>query len=97
MKKTVAEMRKGLSEGAAKIDVSKGIGASLSKQLSNFKDEYDKFSRLTSGNLLNLNDSKEALKSGEQMIKIFKEIQRVSGNFKGLTVFDAKKMFPQAF
>lgn len=97
MKKTVAEMRKGLSEGAAKIDISKGIGASLSKQLSNFKDEYDKFSRLTSGNLLNLNDSKEALKSGEQMIKIFKEIQRVSGNFKGLTVFDAKKMFPQAF
>ena len=31
------------------------------------------------------------------MVKIFKELQRVVGNFEELTLFDAKKMFPQAF
>jgi hypothetical protein len=62
--------------------------------LSAFKEEYNKFLRLTSNNELKFADTKEAIHSGEQMIKIFKELERVVGNFDDLTIVDAKKLFP---
>lgn len=97
MDKIVSDLKRGLGEGATKVDLTKGLGNSLSKSISKFKDEYDKFTRLTKDGQLKFGDSKEAIQSGEQMVKIFKELQRVVGNFEELTLFDAKKMFPQAF
>lgn len=97
MNKVVTDLKKGLGEGVTKVDLTKGVGNSLSKQIERFRTEYDKFTRLTADGKLDFGDSKEAIQSGEQMIKVFRELQRVVGNFEELTVFDAKKLFPQAF
>ena len=97
MDQVVSKIKKGLNEGTTKIDMTKGIGNQLSKSLGTFKEEYNKFLRLTSNNELKFADTKEAIHSGEQMIKIFKELERVIGNFDDLTIVDAKKLFPQAF
>ena len=97
MNEVVGKLNKGLREGATKVDLTKGIGSSLSKYIDKFKDEYSKFTKLTEGGKVDFADSKEAIKSGEAIIKTFKEMQRVVGDFKDLSVVDAKKLFPEAF
>lgn len=97
MNEVVNKLNKGLREGTTKVDLTKGIGNSLSKYIDKFKDEYSKFTKLTEGGKVDFADSKEAIKSGEAIVKTFKEMQRVVGDFKDLSVIDAKKLFPEAF
>ena len=102
MDQVVSKLNNGLKDGSIKMDLTKGVGNSLSKQISGFKQEYDKFFKnlkpLDDGTFsLDIKNSKETLKSGEQIVKTFKELQRVVGNFENLEVLEAKKLFPQAF
>ena len=97
MNKVVSDLQAGLEKGITKADLSKGIGNSLSKTMDSFKQEFQNFSKLTSGGKLDFADSKEAIRSGEAVLKHYREIQRVVENINTMQVGDAKKMFPAAF
>lgn len=97
MDKVVAGLKSGLSEVNTKIDFTKGVGASVSKLIDKFKNEFSKFNQLTDGGKLDIGNAKEALKSGQNLIGTYKELQRVIGDLNSLTVVDAKKIFPDAF
>ena len=97
MDKVVSKLNRDLRDGTTKIDLTKGVGNSISKQIDTFKTEYQKFANLTKNNQIDFINAKEAIRSGEQVIKTFSELRRVVGNFEDLTIFEAKKMFPDAF
>ena len=97
MNETLSKLDKGLREGTTKLDLTKGVGNSISKQMETFKAEYQKFAQMTKNNKLSFMDSKDAIRSGEQMVKSFNEIKRIVGNFNDMTLLDAKKMFTSAF
>ena len=97
MDKVVTELKSGLSEANTKIDFTKGVGASVSKLVDKFKTEFSKFNQLTENNKLDIGNTKEALKSGKNLIDIYRELQRIIGDLNSLTVIDAKKLFPDAF
>ena len=97
MDKVVTELKSGLSEANTKIDFTKGAGSSISKLVDKFKNEFSKFNQLTEGGQLKVGDTKEALRSGQNLINTYRELQRIIGDFKSLTVVDAKKLFPDAF
>lgn len=97
MDKVVTGLKSGLSEANTKIDFTKGVGASVSKLVDKFKNEFSKFNQLTDGGKLDIGNAKEALKSGQNLIGTYKELQRAIGDLNSLTVVDAKKLFPDAF
>ena len=97
MDKVVTGLKSGLSEANTKIDFTKGIGASVSKLVDKFKNEFSKFNQLTENGKLDIGNSREALKSGKNLIDTYKELQRIIGDLNSLTVIDAKKLFPDAF
>lgn len=97
MDKVVTGLKSGLSEANTKIDFTKGIGASVSKLVDKFKNEFSKFNQLTENGKLDIGNTKEALKSGKNLIDTYKELQRTIGDLNSLTVVDAKKLFPDAF
>ena len=97
MNDVVSKLNKGLREGTTKIDLTKGVGNSISKYIETFKTEYSKFAQLTKNGKVEFGDTKDAIRSGEQMIKTFSELKRIVGNFEDMSLFDAKKMFPEAF
>lgn len=97
MDKVVTGLKSGLSEANTKIDFTKGVGSSVSKLIDKFKNEFSKFNQLTVGGKLDIGNAKEALKSGQNLIGTYKELQRVIGDLNSLTVVDAKKLFPDAF
>ena len=97
MDKVVTGLKSGLSEANTKIDFTKGIGASVSKLVDKFKNEFSKFNQLTENGKLDIGNTKEALKSGKNLIDAYKELQRIIGDLNSLTVIDAKKLFPDAF
>lgn len=97
MNKVVTGLKSGLSEANTKIDFTKGIGASVSKLIDKFKNEFSKFNQLTENGKLDIGNTKEALKSGKNLIDTYKELQRTIGDLNSLTVVDAKKLFPDAF
>lgn len=97
MDKVVTGLKSGLSEANTKIDFTKGIGASVSKLVDKFKSEFSKFNQLTENGELDIGNSREALKSGKNLIDTYKELQRIIGDLKSLTIIDAKKLFPDAF
>lgn len=97
MNDVVSKLNKGLREGTTKIDLTKGVGNSISKQIETFKTEYSKFIQLTKDGKLEFGDTKDAIRSGEQMVKTFSELKRIVGNFEDMSLLDAKKMFPDAF
>ena len=72
MDKVIAGLKSGLSEANTKIDFTKGVGASVSKLIDKFKNEFSKFNQLTDGGKLDIGNTKEALKSG-QNLKNYKE------------------------
>jgi hypothetical protein len=74
MKGTIDKLDDGLKKGVTKIDIGKGIGASLTKSIEKFRDEYANLSKLTEGNTVKFGDSKEAVRSGERLIKLYREI-----------------------
>ena len=97
MDKVVNGLKSGLSEANTKIDFTKGAGSSISKLVDKFKNEFSKFNQLTESGQLKVGDTKEALRSGQNLINTYRELQRIIGDFKSLTVVDAKKLFPDAF
>lgn len=97
MDKVVTGLKSGLSKANTKIDFTKGIGASVSKLVDKFKNEFSKFNQLTENGKLDIGNTKEALKSGKNLIDAYKELQRIIGDLNSLTVIDAKKLFPDAF
>ena len=97
MDQVVQKLQQGLKEGTAKLDLNKGIGSSLSKNIASFQKDYAKIQKMLSGDTIKLGDSKDFLKTSQRMLSTFEELQRVVGNFETLTLFDAKKMFPDAF
>lgn len=97
MDKVVTGLKSGLSEANTKIDFTKGIGASVSKLVDKFKSEFSKFNQLTENGELDIGNSREALKSGKNLIDTYKELQRIIGDLNSLTIIDAKKLFPDAF
>ena len=97
MEEVVSKLNKELREGTTKVDLTKGIGASLSKNIEKFKEEFSRFSKLTEGGKVEFGDSKDAIKSGENLIKTFRELKRIVGDFDDLSVLDAKRLFPDAF
>ena len=86
-----------MNSGMSKIDLTKGIGKDLTKLLSKFASESSKMAQLIPNNLLNIDDSGEFEKTGKNIIKIFKDIQRIANDFNGKELVDAKKLFPDAF
>jgi hypothetical protein len=74
MNQTVSQLQDGLKKGITSLDMSKGLGNSLSKTLSTFQDEFKHFSDLTKSGKLNFMDSKEAIRSGEKIIEKYREI-----------------------
>ena len=65
MNETLAKLDKGLREGTTKLDLTKGVGNSISKQMETFKTEYQKFAQMTKDNKVSFMDSKDAIRSGE--------------------------------
>ena len=97
MGKVISELQRGITQGTTKLDLTKGLGASLSKEIASFEKDYARIQKLTAGGVLQLGDTKEFTKKSEHMLSTFEEIQRVIRNLDTLTVLDAKKLFPAAF
>ena len=97
MSKIVADLQKSLSNGATKIDMTKGIGKDLSKLFSVFETGYSKINALTPNNLLNIGDAKDFQKNSDAIISAFREIQRLTSDMGTKSILDAKKLFPEAF
>lgn len=97
MNDVVAGLQKGLKEGATKVDLSKGVGASLSKSIAAFEKDYARILKLSEGGVIQLGDAKEFTKKGQHLLNIFEDLQRVIGNFDSMQLLDAKKLFPDAF
>ena len=97
---TVAKLKKGISDGVTKMDLSKGTGKALSSYIRQFKDEYDEFQKYikTDGagkSFVDFDDSGKAVASGKRLLKVFEDIQEV---MKGINSKDAAgfdKLFPQ--
>ena len=76
MSKAINGLQEGLSKGVSKIDIGSQIGKNLTKNIQQFKEEYTKFSQLTSGGTsLKMSNSKEAVSGGERLIKVYRDIQ----------------------
>ena len=97
MQEVVNKLQRGLKEGTTKVDLTKGIGAALSKDIIKFQKDYEKITKLISNGELELGDSKEFASRAKHIISTFEEIQRVVGNFENMELIDAKKLFPSAF
>jgi fructose/tagatose bisphosphate aldolase len=98
MGKTANKLSEGLNKGITKIDVGTSLGKSLTKNIQNFKEEYNKFSQLTKGGTsVNIGDSKEAISSGNKLIKLYRDIQAQMKTMGDSGVSALKKMFPDSF
>lgn len=96
MDEVVSKIKKGLSDGAIKTDLSKGLGLSLSKSLDKFYKEYSNLERLMEDGI-NIDNSGKIIKSGQQIIDIFREIEQSFSKIKEKSVIDTKKIFPDSF
>lgn len=96
MDEVVSKIKKGLSDGAIKTDLSKGLGLSLSKSLDKFYKEYSNLERLMEDGI-NIDNSGKVIKSGQQIIDIFREIEQSFSKIKEKSVIDTKKIFPDSF
>ena len=93
MDKVVSGLQKGLKE--QNFDFGKNAG--FNKLLDNYKEAYNKFTNLIKGDSINFLDAKDAIKSGEQVIKIFRQIESEYGNLSDKGIDMAKKLFPGQF
>ena len=94
MGKVVSKLQEGIKEGTTKLNVGKGIGATISKEIASFEKDFAKIQKLTEGGFLQLGDSKEFSKRAQHLISTFENLQRIVGSFDDLTILDAKKLFP---
>lgn len=97
MAKIVQQLQAGLAEGTTKIDMTKGVGKDLSKLISKFQNEMSRMGSITVDDLLKIDDAGDFKKSGETIIKTFRDIQRIATDLGTKELIDAKKLFPNAF
>ena len=98
MNKAINGLQQGLEKGVTKIDIGTSLGKSMSKNLQAFREEYSKFSQLTAGGTqVKVGNSKEAIQSGEKLIKVYRDIQAQIESMGGTTTENLKKLFPESF
>ena len=93
MDKVVSKMKTGLQDANKEAIKS----TNFTKLFSDYTDEYKKFKSFISSDGIDILDSKEALRSGEKIIKLFKQIQSNYGDLSNMDVNLAKKLFPSEF
>lgn len=89
---SVGQIKKALN--SVQMDESK---FGLKKLLTEFDKEAKNFSRLKPGQEIDLSQSKELLKSGENIQKIYRTIVAEYGDLAKMDVNMAKKLFPDEF
>jgi hypothetical protein len=52
MNKIISDLQRGISQGATKLDLTKGLGASLSKEIASFEKDFARIQKLTQGGSL---------------------------------------------
>ena len=97
---TVTKLKKGISDGVTKMDLSKGTGKALSGYIRQFKDEYDEFQKYIktdgAGNsFVDFDDSGKAIASGKHLLKVFEDIQQVMHGINSKDAAGFDKLFPQ--
>ena len=97
LNQVVTQLREGHSNGATQIDMSKGIGKSISGLIRTFQTEYDEFSRLTKNGVLNMDDSGPAITSAKKLLRVFDELQDVMSGIESKDANALKKLFPSGF
>ena len=97
MGKVVSDLQDGIKKGTTKLNISKGIGATISKEIASFEKDFERIQKLTAGGVIQLGDTKEFTKKSQHLISTFENLQRIIGGFDDLELLDAKKLFPQAF
>ena len=98
MSKAVTDLQNGLAKGLSKIDVGTAIGKSLTKNIDQFQSEFAKFSQLTKGGTsVKAGNSKEAIQSGEKLLKVYQDIQAQISSLGGTSTANLKKLFPDSF
>ena len=96
MDKIVSELKNGLEKGTTKVDLTKGLGGSLSKLMVKYQEQSQKFvSSIKEG--VELKDSSQVIKQGENLIKTYSELERIIGNINTLSIKDARSLFPEGF
>ena len=85
MDKIVSELKSGLEKGTTKVDLTKGLGGSLSKLMAKYQEQSQKFvSSIKEG--VELKDSSQVIKQGENLIKTYSELERIIGNINTLSI-----------
>lgn len=97
LNKVVTQLKEGLSKGVTQVDMSKGIGKSISGLIRTFQTEYDEFSRLTKNGVLNMDDSGPAITSAKKLLRVFDELQDVMSGIESKDANALKKLFPNGF
>ena len=93
MDDVVTKMKTGLQDANKEAIKS----TNFTKLFSDYTDEYKKFKSFIGSDGIDVLDSKEALRSGEKIIKLFKQIQSNYGDLSNMDVNLAKKLFPSEF
>lgn len=96
MDKIVSELKSGLEKGTTKVDLTKGLGGNLSKLMAKYQEQSQKFvTSIKDG--IELKDSSQVIKQGENLIKTYSELERIIGNINTLSIKDARSLFPDGF
>lgn len=79
----------------ANFDFGKNTGTA--KLFDNYKDEYKNFQSFIKDGSIDFVNSKDAIKSGERLIKMFRDIKIQYGDLSNVSMETAKKLFPDLF
>ena len=86
-----------MKQGLAKIDAQSSKSTHFSKLFEQYGEEYKKLQGLIASGAIDPLDSKEVIKSGEKITKIFRQVSTEYGDLSKMDVDLAKKLFPQEF
>lgn len=97
---TVTKLKKGISDGVTKMDLSKGAGKAFSGYIRDFQNSYAELQKYikkdASGNsFIQLDDSGKAISAGKNLLKVFGDIQQVMQGINSKDAAGLAKLFPQ--
>lgn len=97
---TVTKLKKGISDGVTKMDLSKGAGKAFSEYIRNFQNSYTELQKYikkdAGGNsFIQLDDSGKAISAGKNLLKVFGDIQQVMQGINSKDAAGLAKLFPQ--
>lgn len=93
MNEVVGKIQNGMKN--ANFDFLKNLKAA--KLFDNYKNEYKNFQGYIKDNSINPLEAKDAIKSGNNIIKMFRDIKLQYGDLSNVSMEMAKKLFPEAF